>query len=72
MIVASALQHSGALEQPDEIALAKSAEYSGHLDSIIRHQANQLEERLDHRYTLVTEWTPRIFYFLILAYVVVG
>ena len=72
MDVATALQHCGALEKPDEVALANSAEYAGRLDTMIEHQATQLEERLDHRYTLVTEWAPRIFYFLILGYVIVG
>jgi type II secretory pathway component PulF len=72
MDVATALEHCGALEKPGEVSLAKSGEYSGQLDTMIRHQANLLEERLDRRYTLLTEWLPRFSYLLVLAYIVAG
>ncbi len=70
MDVASALEHCGAFENPDAAALARSGEYSGQLDRMIRHHVNQLDEQLDRQYTLLAEWLPRVFYLLTLLYFV--
>mgnify|MGYP002064751702 CR=1 FL=1 len=72
MDVASALEHCGAFENADAVALARTGEYSGQLDRMIRHHVNQLEEQLDRQYTLLTEWLPRVCYLLVLLYWVIA
>ncbi len=71
MDVVSSLDRCGAFEDADAVALARSGEFSGQLDRMIRHHVTQLGERLDLQYDLLTQWLPRAFYLLILLYLVV-
>lgn len=70
--VVSSLERCGVFEDADAAALARSGEFSGQLDRMIRHHVDQLGERLDRQYTLLGEWLPRVFYLLILLYLVMA
>jgi type II secretory pathway component PulF len=70
--VVSSLERCGAFEDADAAALGRSGEFSGQLDQMIRHHVDQLGERLDRQYTLLGEWLPRVFYLLLLLYLVMA
>ena len=72
MDVVSALERCGAFDNPDAVALARSGEYSGQLDRMIRHHVQQLGEQLDRQHALIAEWLPRVLYLLALLYLFSG
>jgi type II secretory pathway component PulF len=67
-----ALRDSGGLDRRAGVPLVGTGEFSGSLDRMVEHHAEQLNERLDLIDDALAEWLPRLLYFGVLALIVWG
>lgn len=67
-----ALAETDALQDDAVLPLIDSGESAGNLDESIAHAAELLQQRLDQWHKNVTDWLPRIIYFMVLAVVAAG
>lgn len=65
-----ALRDSGGLDRRAGVPLVGTGEFSGSLDRMVEHHAEQLNERLDLIDDALAEWLPRLLYFGVLALIV--
>ena len=64
MNISGALETCGALPEPDAVNLLGSGEFSGRLVELIQHQVRALDEQLEMDFKLISDWLPRVIYFL--------
>jgi general secretion pathway protein F len=65
--VTDALRDAGGLDRRAGAPLVGAGEFSGSLDRMIEHHAEQLNERLDLLDDALAEWLPRLLYFGVLG-----
>jgi type II secretory pathway component PulF len=65
--VTDALADVGGLDRRAGVPLVGSGEFSGSLDRMVEHHAEQLDERLDLLDSAIAEWLPRLLYFGVLG-----
>lgn len=73
--VTNALADAGGLDRRAGVPLVGTGEFSGSLDRMVEHHAEQLNERLDLIDEALADWLPRLFYLGVLgvlAYAILG
>ncbi len=65
--VTDALRDAGGLDRRAGVPLVGAGEFSGSLDRMVEHHAEQLNDRLDLIDDALAEWLPRLLYFGVLA-----